>query len=124
MKNLISKKKLNVKPNKTTIMKTTIKNPKGFEKELLEILKRNGIFSEMWRYKNFRITKTPSKKFPEMVTITKSMSLLKSFLGKRFINIQKAMVFIDYQISLTTIESGRKNVERQLNSVVLRETNW
>ncbi len=105
-------------------MKTTIKNPKGFEKELLETLKSNGISIEMLRYKNFRITNTPSDKFTEMVTITRCVSGLKSFLGKKFINLQKVKEFIDYQMSLISIDSRKMNVERQLISIGLGETNW
>ncbi len=126
MENLISteNKKLNVKTSKTTTMKTTIKNPKGFEKELLETLKRNGISIEMFRYKNFRITKTPNEKFPEMVTITRTLSGPKSFLGKSFINLQKVMVFIDYQMSLMSIEGKRTDIERQLISIGLGNLNF
>lgn len=115
MKNLISK---------TTIIESTTKNAKGFEKDLHEMLKRNGIYIESLRYKNFRVKRTPSKKFPEMITLTKCISELKSFKGKRFVNLSKVMVFIDYQMSLITIEKGRKIVESQLNSVVLGEINW
>ena len=126
MKNLIIEKneKLNVKPSKTKIMKTTIKNPKGFEKNLQELLINNGISVEIFKYKNFRITKTPNKKFPEMVTITRTVSGPKTFLGKSFINLQKVMVFIDYQLSLMSIEGKRTNVERQLISIGLGNLNF
>lgn len=37
------------------------------------MLKSNGILIEILRYKNFRITKSPSHKFPEMVTLIKKL---------------------------------------------------
>ena len=121
MKNSISKnKKKNVKTIKTKIMETIIKKEKkNFEKETQNLLKRNGISIEMLRYKNFRITKTPIEKFPEMVTITRCVSNFKSFLGKRFINLEKVKVFIDYQKSLYSINNYSRNIQNEILNVVV-----
>jgi len=121
MNNSIIKKKQNIKPQ---IMKTTIKRPQGFEKSLQELLSTNGISIEVFKYKNFRITKTPNQKYPEMVTITRCTSNLKSMLGRSFINPQKSMVFIDYQMSKYKIENRRWDVEKQLISIGIGNYNW
>jgi len=80
--------------------------------------------SEILKYKNFRITKSTNGKYTEMVTITRCVSGLKSFLGKRFINLQKVKEIIDYQMSLILIEQRSKNVKSQLSFVVVGNTNW
>lgn len=105
-------------------MKTIIKRPIGFEKSLQNLLKSNGISVEIFKHKRFRITKTPNKKFPDMVTITRCVSELKSHLGKSFINLQKAEAFIDYQMTLMYIEKNSNEVKNQLSFFVVRETNW
>jgi len=105
-------------------MKTIIRKPKGFEKSLKELLESNGITIEVLKYKNFRITKTPNKKFPEMVTITRCVSGLKSLLGRSFINTEKVMVFIDYQLSMYKIENRKLDVEKQLISIGIGNYNW
>lgn len=104
-------------------MKTIIKNPKGFEKTLKELLESNGITFEIFKYKNFRITKTPNKKFPEMVTITRCVSGLKTLLGRSFINLHKSKVFIDYRLSLDMIERCENNINQQLESVIIKNPN-
>ena len=121
IQNKVNKK---VKLTKSQNMITTMSKPKGFEKSLQKLLKSNGIGIEIIEYKNFRITKTPNCRYPKMVTISKTTSKLKSLFGKSFVNLQKAMVYIDFQNSLYKIENEKINIEEQLLSMGLGDTNW
>ena len=50
---------------------------------------------ETTKYKGITITNTPTEKFPQLVTFTKTVKKAKSVEGKKFLNIEKAMKFID-----------------------------
>lgn len=126
MKNLISteNEKLNVKPSKKTIMKTELKKTKScFETNLKKLLNSNNISVEILKYKSFRIIKSPTKKLPEMVTISGCNPTFKSFLGKKFINLEKVKIFIDYNLSEERIKGGKLRVTGELLSIGL-VTNW
>ena len=50
---------------------------------------------ETTKYKGITITPTPTDKFPQLVTFTKTVKKAKSVEGKKFLNIDKAIEFID-----------------------------
>lgn len=47
------------------------------------------------KYKGITIEETPTQKFPKLVTLVKTVKKAKSVEGKKFINIDKAIEFID-----------------------------
>ena len=50
---------------------------------------------EQTKYKGITITPTPTEKFPQLVTFTKTVKKAKEVEGKKFITLEKAMEFID-----------------------------
>lgn len=50
---------------------------------------------EEQKYKGVTITPTPSEKFTELVTLTKAVKKAQSEVGKKFLNMEKAMQYID-----------------------------
>lgn len=50
---------------------------------------------ETTKYKGITITNTPSEKFKELVTITKTVKKAQSEVGKKFISMEKAKQYID-----------------------------
>ena len=47
------------------------------------------------KYKGITITNTPSDKFPQLVTFTKTVKKAKEVEGKKFLNLEKAVKYID-----------------------------
>ena len=47
------------------------------------------------KYKGIEITNTPSEKFPNLVTLTKTIKKAKSVEGKKFLTLEHATKFID-----------------------------
>jgi len=47
------------------------------------------------KYKGITITNTPTAKFPQLVTFTKTVKKAKSVEGKKFLTLEKAMEYID-----------------------------
>jgi len=47
------------------------------------------------KYKGITITNTPTDKFPQLVTFTKTVKKAKSVEGKKFLTLEKAMEYID-----------------------------
>ena len=47
------------------------------------------------KYKGITITNTPSEKFPQLVTFTKTVKKAKIVEGKKFITLEKAIDYID-----------------------------
>jgi len=47
------------------------------------------------KYKGITITNTPTEKFPQLVTFTKTVKKAKSVEGKKFLTLEKAMEYID-----------------------------
>jgi len=50
---------------------------------------------ETTKYKGITITPTPTEKFPNLVTFTKTVKKAKEVEGKKFISLEKAMEYID-----------------------------
>ena len=50
---------------------------------------------ETIKYKGITITNTPTEKFPNLVTFTKTVKKAKSELNKKFLNVEKAKEYID-----------------------------
>jgi hypothetical protein len=57
---------------------------------VIEKLKNGGM-----RYSNVRIDEIPSEKFPSMVVLSKGPSRISNIIGKRFVNLQSAVISID-----------------------------
>ena len=47
------------------------------------------------KYKGITITPTPTEKFPQLVTFTKTVKKAKEVEGKKFLNLEKAIGYID-----------------------------
>jgi len=73
----------------------------------------------MTRYKTYKIEETPTEKFPEMVTVAKG----KNFT-KKFINSEKAKLWIDVEQALKLINKGAKKVEQELDTIGLTQPVW
>lgn len=78
-----------------TVKKKSVKSTKNLQLFLLS----NGSSIEVSKYKEFVITQTPKTEYPEMVTISRTPHHLKKLHGKRFVNLQKAKTYIDFQLS-------------------------
>ena len=76
----------------------------------------------MTKYKGITITNTPTEKFPQLVTFTKTVKKAKTVEGKKFITLEKAMEFIDSlelhlwerQTQLRIERQEAKKAEREL----------
>jgi len=66
----------------------------------------------MTRYKTYKIEEIPSEKFPEMVTVTKGKTITK-----KFINLEKAKVWIEAEAALKLINKGSRKVKNELSSI-------
>ena len=73
----------------------------------------------MTRYKTYKIQETSTEKFPEMVTVVKG----KKF-EKKFINLEKAKLWIEVEQSLKLINKGAKKVEKELDTIGLTQPVW
>lgn len=71
------------------------------------------------KYKTYKIEETPTEKFPEMVTVTKGKTI-----NKKFINLDKAKVFIEAESALKLINRGAKKVKAELDSIGLTQPVW
>ena len=77
---------------------------------------------ETTKYKGITITPTPTDKFPQLVTFTKTVKKAKSEEGKKFLNLEKAIRYIDnlelhLWEQMTTLRLERqeaKKAEREL----------
>ena len=47
------------------------------------------------KYKGIEITNTPSEKYPQLVTLTKTVKKAKSEEGKKFLTLDHAIKYID-----------------------------
>ena len=47
------------------------------------------------KYKEIEITNTPSEKYPQLVTFTKTVKKAKSEEGKKFLTLDHALKYID-----------------------------
>lgn len=73
----------------------------------------------MIRYKTYKIQETPTEKFPEMVTVVKGKKI-----EKKFINLEKAKLWIEVEQSLKLISKGGKKIEKELDTIGLTEPVW
>ena len=49
----------------------------------------------MTKYKGITIEETPTEKFPQLVTFTKTVKKANSVLNKKFLTLEKAKEYID-----------------------------
>jgi len=55
------------------------------------------------RFKNVRIDLVSTSSFPEMVQIVKTPTSLKKLNGKKFVNLEKAKIAIEYEQTIKLI---------------------
>lgn len=77
----------------------------------------------MYKHRNCIIEDTPTEKFTDMVTITKTPKLRDYFLHRRYISLEKAHLAIEVWESERLINSKEKYVKSQLSDVVVIEEN-
>ena len=75
----------------------------------------------IYKHRNCIIQLTPTDKFPEMVTITKTPKIREGFLNKRYLNLEKAFLQIEAYESDRMIRSKDKYIKAQLSEVVVVE---
>ena len=68
----------------------------------------------MQKYKNIIIEYTPTDNFPELVTLTKTPKNKSTFMGRKYINISKAMTAIDTFVAEELIARGGSKVKEEL----------
>ena len=69
------------------------------------------------RFKSCSIESTPTDKFPDMVTITKTTKALNDLLNRKYISLEKAKVTIETLKADNLILSGGKSVNKQLMTI-------
>ena len=74
-----------------------------------------------YKHRNCIIQRTPSEKFPEMVTITKTPAVRKDFEGRRYLTLEHAHKQIEMFESERMIKSKSKYIKSQLEDVVVLE---
>ena len=75
----------------------------------------------MYKHRNCIIENTPSDKFPDMVTITKTPKLRDVFMDRRYLTLTHAHTAIERFESTRLINSKEKYVKAQLQDVVVME---
>ena len=73
----------------------------------------------MFKHKNCIIQNTPSEKFPQMVTITKTPKVRVVLEGRRYITLEKAFLAIELLESERLISSKEKYVKSELSEIVI-----
>ena len=68
----------------------------------------------MQKYKNIIIEYTPTDNFPELVTLVKTPKNKSTFMGRKYININKAMTAIDTFVAEELIARGGSKVKEEL----------
>ena len=77
----------------------------------------------MARYKTYKIEKTPTEKFTEMVTISKKIK--GEIVEKKFIDEDKAKAWIENGAAFKLITNGAKKVKNELGSIgIISEPAW
>ena len=74
-----------------------------------------------YKHRNCIIEKTPTEKYPEMVTITKTPKLRGDFLNRRYLTLTHAHKAIELFESERLINSKGKYIKSQLEEVVVLE---
>jgi hypothetical protein len=77
----------------------------------------------MYKHRNCIIENTPTEKFPNMVTITKTPKPRDYFLDRRYLTIEHAHKEIERFESERLINSKEKYVKSQLQDVVVLQEN-
>jgi len=72
-----------------------------------------------YKHRNCIIQTTPSEKYPEMVTITKTPKMRSDFEGRRYLTIEHAHKAIELFESERMINSKSKYIKSQLQDVVV-----
>jgi len=75
----------------------------------------------MYKHRNCIIEDTPTDKFTEMVTITKTPKMRSYFEGRRYLTLKHAHTAIEVWESERLINSKEKYVKSQLEDVVVIE---
>jgi hypothetical protein len=65
-------------------------------------------------YGRFYIEDTPTASFPELVTITKAPAAWAGFIGKKYVNRDKAIAHIDLSRAENLISTGGRKVKEEL----------
>ena len=79
----------------------------------------NNMITTTYKHRNCIIETTPSAKFPEMVTVTKTPKMRLVFEGRRYITLKHAFNAIETFESERLIKSKDKYVKAQLSEVVV-----
>ena len=74
-----------------------------------------------YKHRNCIIESTPSDKYPQMVTITKTPKMRSDFEGRRYLTLEHAHKAIELFESERLINSKIKYVKSQLSEVVVLE---
>lgn len=74
-----------------------------------------------YKHRNCIIQTTPTDKYPEMVTITKTPKMRSDFLNRRYLTIEHAHKAIELFESERLINSKAKYIKSQLSDVVVLE---
>ena len=77
----------------------------------------------MARYKTYKIEKTPTDKFTEMVTISKKIK--GEIVERKFIDEEKAKAWRENGAAFKLINNGAKKVKNELGSIgIISEPAW
>jgi len=74
-----------------------------------------------YKHRNCLIESTPTEKYPDMVTITKTPKLRSYFQDRRYLTLKHAHTAIELFESERLIRSKEKYVKSQLSDVVVME---
>ena len=66
------------------------------------------------KYRGVTFESTPTEKFPDMVTVVKTIKKFSELMNKKFISEHKIMSTIDGILSDILIEKTKKKTERDL----------
>ena len=79
----------------------------------------NKLNTTIYKHRNCIIETTPSEKYPDMVTVTKTPKLRDTFLHRRYLSLEHAHKAIELFESERLISSKEKYVKSQLQDVVV-----
>ena len=77
------------------------------------------MLQKVYKHRNCLIVQTPTDKYPEMVTITKTPKMRSDFQGRRYLTIEHAHKAIELFESERLINSKDKYIKSQLSEVVI-----
>jgi len=80
------------------------------------------ITNTIYKHRNCIIETTPTEKYPEMVTITKTPKLRSDFEGRRYLTLKHAHTAIEAFESERLINSKDKYIKAQLSEVVVLDS--